>query len=72
MPSLHEDNDILPTSEDGCILSAKKLVGNSRDEDWLRKMDKIISARAFAYRGYGINSLKEEIKTGQYDRYTLD
>jgi hypothetical protein len=54
------------------ILFTKKYEGNQHDEEWIRRLDKTIAARAFVYRGYGINYLKEELISGNYDKYALD
>lgn len=37
-----------------------------RDEEWYRRQDKVVAARAFINRGYGINQLKEELRCGNY------
>ena len=38
----------------------------------MRRLDKVIAAREFVHRGYGINFLKEELRSGNYDRFALD
>lgn len=48
--------------EGGCggqKLEAKRYDGCQEDEEWLRKLDKTIAAKAFVFRGYGVNHLKE-------------
>lgn len=54
------------------VLLGKKYDGSPHDEEWARRLDKTIAARAFVYRGYGINYLKEELRSGNYDKFALD
>lgn len=42
----------------GKFLSSTRPAFEIRDEEWMRRQEKVVAARAFINRGYGINQLK--------------